>query len=51
MDEQQQTQDEDYSLLYTYALVTGQLAREIRTCMKEVEDLFGVLDEESLMLQ
>lgn len=47
----QKTKDEDYSLLYTYALVTGQLAMEIRTCLKEVEDLFGVLDEESLMLQ
>lgn len=49
--EEQKTADEDYSLLYTYALVTGQLAMEIRNCMKEVEDLFGVLDEESLMLQ
>ena len=50
-DGQPLTQDEDYGLLYTYALVTGQLAREIKTCLKEVEDLFGVLDEESLMLQ
>lgn len=48
---EQKTNDEDYSLLYTYALVTGQLAMEIRNCLKEVEDLFGVLDEESLMLQ
>lgn len=45
------TSDEDYSLLYTYALVTGQLGMEIRNCLKEVEDLFGVLDEESLILQ
>jgi len=45
------TTDEDYGLLYTYALVTGQLGVEIATCMKEVENLFGVLDEESLMLQ
>lgn len=49
--ERQRTNDEDYSLLYTYALVTGQLAMEIKACLKEVEDLFGVLDEESLMLQ
>ncbi|KAK5077330.1 hypothetical protein LTR64_005188 [Lithohypha guttulata] len=50
-DIEQKTKDEDYSLLYTYALVTGQLAMEIKSCLKEVEDLFGVLDEESLMLQ
>ena len=49
--EEQQTDDEDYSLLYTYALVTGQLEMEIRNCLKEVEALFGVLDEESLRLQ
>lgn len=49
--EEQKTDDEDYSLLYTYALVTGQLEMEIRNSLKEVEDLFGVLDEESLMLQ
>lgn len=47
----QKTSDEDYSLLYTYALVTGQLSMEIRSCLKDVEDLFGVLDEESLILQ
>ncbi|KAK5942205.1 hypothetical protein PMZ80_006160 [Knufia obscura] len=49
--DEQKTDDEDYSLLYTYALVTGQLGMEVMTCLKEVEDLFGVLDEESLMLQ
>jgi len=48
---EQKTSDEDYSLLYTYALVTGQLGMEIRSCLKEVEALFGVLDEESLLLQ
>lgn len=38
--------DEDYTLVYTYALVTGQLADEIQRVEKEIEGLFGVLDEE-----
>ena len=33
------------------ALVTGQLAEEIRKIGKEIEELFGVLDEETLKLQ
>lgn len=37
--------DEDYALLYAYALVTGQLAEEIEKVEKEIESLFGVLDE------
>jgi len=43
--------DEDYELLYAYILVTGQIAEEIEKVEKEVEDLFGVLDEELLKLQ
>jgi hypothetical protein len=43
--------DEDFSLLYTYALVTGQLSMEIWNVLREIEDLFGVLDEEALRLQ
>lgn len=38
--------DEDYALLYAYALVTGQLAEEIMKVEKEIEGLFGVLDED-----
>ena len=49
--EEKRTSDEDFSLLYTYALVTGQLGMEIQAVLKEVESLFGVLDEESLRLQ
>ena len=48
---EQKTKDEDYSLLYTYALVTGQLSLGIESVLKEVENLFGVLDEEALRLQ
>lgn len=33
------------------ALVTGQLAKEITDVGKEIERLFGVLDEEMLELQ
>ena len=43
--------DEDYELLYAYTLVTGQLAEEIKKVEKEVEVLFGVMDEELLKLQ
>jgi hypothetical protein len=42
--------DEDYEILYTYILVTGQLAEEIIKVQQEVEDLFGVVNEESLTL-
>lgn len=38
------TKDEDFALLYAYALVTGQLAEEIEKVEKEIEGLFGVLD-------
>lgn len=47
---EQKTTDEDYSLLYTYALVTGQLNIGIQRVLADVEELFGVLDEEALRL-
>lgn len=37
--------DEDYALLYAFALVTGQLAEEIEKVEKEIEGLFGVMDD------
>jgi hypothetical protein len=43
--------DEDYEILYTYILVTGLLAEEIRTVQTEVENLFGVMDEDALELK
>lgn len=46
----QVAKDEDYELLYAFILVTGQLAEEIKKVEREVEDLFGVLDEEVLRL-
>ena len=47
----EETKDEDFGLLYTFALVTGQLSLEIRGVLEKVEGLFGVIDEEALMLQ
>ncbi|KAK3373280.1 Fusaric acid resistance protein-like-domain-containing protein [Lasiosphaeria ovina] len=44
-------QERDYALLYAYALVTGQVAEELKVVAREIEDLFGVLDMEALLLQ
>ncbi|KAK4038442.1 Fusaric acid resistance protein-like-domain-containing protein [Parachaetomium inaequale] len=44
-------QEHDYALLYAYALVTGQVAEELKVVAKEIEHLFGVLDGETLLLQ
>ncbi len=46
-----EAQDEDFALLYAYALVTGQLSLEIETLRKEIEGLFGVMDEDLLRLE
>lgn len=43
--------DEDYELLYAYALVTGQLAEEIQNVEREIQYLFGVLDEDLFKLR
>lgn len=48
---QVQVEERDYALLYAYALVTGQVAEELKVVKKEVEALFGVLNEEVLLLQ
>lgn len=48
---QVQVEEKDYALLYAYALVTGQVAEELKVIKKEVEDLFGVLNVEALLLQ
>lgn len=45
------TSDRDFGLLYTYVLTTGQLGAEIKEILKEIEGLFGVLDEDLLKLQ
>ncbi|KAL8938613.1 MAG: hypothetical protein Q9216_003806 [Gyalolechia sp. 2 TL-2023] len=43
--------DKDFALLYTYALVTGQVEKAIVEIGNELESLFGTLDEELLKLQ
>jgi hypothetical protein len=44
-------EEQDYALLYAYALVTGQVAEELKVVEREIESLFGVLNDESLLLQ
>ena len=43
--------DEDYELLYAYALVTAQIAKEIESSGKVIEKLYGTLSEDLLQLQ
>lgn len=43
--------DEDFALLYAYALVTGQLSIEIDKVGQEIEQLFGTFNEDVLKLQ
>jgi hypothetical protein len=44
-------EERDYALLYAYALVTGQVAAELKNVEREIEGLLGTLDEELLLLQ
>ncbi|KAL9035850.1 MAG: hypothetical protein Q9214_006402 [Letrouitia sp. 1 TL-2023] len=43
--------DEDFALLYAYAIVTGHLGKQIEDMGNELEKLFRVLDEDVLKLQ
>ncbi|KAF9882078.1 ribosomal protein L19 [Colletotrichum karsti] len=44
-------EEKDYALLYAYTLVTAQVAQELENVQREVENLFGVLNTEALLLQ
>ena len=44
-------EERDYALLYAYTLVTAQVAEELKNVRGEIEMLFGVLDEELLLLE
>ncbi|KAH8670979.1 ribosomal protein L19 [Xylariales sp. PMI_506] len=44
-------EESDYALLYAYALVTGQVAKELKVVEAEVEGLFGRLDEDAMLLE
>ncbi|KAF1810793.1 hypothetical protein P152DRAFT_483520 [Eremomyces bilateralis CBS 781.70] len=43
--------EEDFELFYAYALVTGQVSKEIEQVARDLEELYGVLQEESLKLE
>lgn len=43
--------ERDFALVYIYTLLTAQVAEELRIVMQEVEALFGVLSDESTLLQ
>lgn len=44
-------EERDYALLYAYALVTGQVAEELKVVEREIENLYGILDEEVNLLE
>ncbi|KAI8946497.1 ribosomal protein L19 [Xylaria longipes] len=44
-------EEPDYALLYAYALVTGQVAKELKVVEKELEGLFGRLNEDAMLLE
>ncbi|KAK5987464.1 putative C26F1.08c-like protein [Cladobotryum mycophilum] len=43
--------ERDYALIYAYTLVTAQVAAELGNAKKEIEGLFGVLDQHELLLE
>jgi hypothetical protein len=43
--------DKDFELFYAYGLVTGQIQDEIQVISHCIEQLYGVLNEDSLLLQ
>lgn len=43
--------ESDYALLYAYTLVTAQVANELKNVREEIEALFGLLHEQSLLLE
>ncbi|KAI9172398.1 hypothetical protein HJFPF1_01900 [Paramyrothecium foliicola] len=44
-------EEKDYALVYAYTLVTVQVAEELKKVRAEIEGLFGVLNEEALLLE
>lgn len=44
-------EEKDYALLYAYTLVTVQVAEELRKVKAEIENLFGVLNTDELLLE
>ncbi|KAJ2903257.1 hypothetical protein MKZ38_010209 [Zalerion maritima] len=44
-------EERDYALLYAYALITNQVGQELKEVEREIERLYGVLDERDMLLQ
>lgn len=44
-------EERDYALLYAYALVTGQVAEELKMVEKEIENLYGVFPDDVNLLE
>lgn len=44
-------EERDYAMLYAYTLVSAQVAQELKKVRAEIESLFGVLNEEALLLE
>jgi hypothetical protein len=44
-------EEKDYALVYSYTLVALQVAEELKKVRGEIEGLFGVLNEEALLLE
>lgn len=44
-------EERDYALLYAYALVTGQVAEELKAVEKEIENLYGVFSDDVNLLE
>lgn len=44
-------EEKDYALLYAYTLVTVQVAEELKKVKAEIEGLFGMLNQDELLLE
>lgn len=44
-------EEKDYALVYAYMLVTAQVADELKRVRMEIEGLFGILNQEELLLE
>ncbi|KKF96166.1 putative protein C26F1.08c [Ceratocystis platani] len=43
-------EEKDYALIYAYILITSQVAAELKAVRREVDELFGVLSQDALLL-
>jgi hypothetical protein len=43
--------EKDFALLYAYTLVTSQVAEELKKSRADIEELFGMLNEDAMLLE